>query len=417
MKPNDYAACLSLDWGEDEHAFVLQAHGGSKEQGTVPASAEALHGWLDRLHERYGGRPVAVVVEAGRNAVIHALWEHAWLTVYPVHPTASAKFREALVPSGAKDDIPDAVLLLELFHHHHDRLRALQPDTAETRELDLLVTARRDAVDHRTQLTNQLGSVLKGYFPQILELVGDEIYTPLPLDFLTRWPSLAAAQAARLTTLRQFYYRHNSRRPEVVEARLATLATARPLTTDEAVIRTGMLQMQMLVTLLRPLQKAIAQFDERIAEVFAAHPDAELFRDLPGAGPVLAPRLLVAFGADRTRYPDAASLQKHSGVAPVREKSGRQMWTHWRWHCPKFLRQSFVEWAGQTVPKSTWAKAYYCAQQERGVGHQAILRALAFKWQRILWRCWQDRVPYDESRYLAELKNHRSPYAASWPEN
>jgi transposase len=417
MNPDDYAACVALDWGEDEHAFVLQARQGSKEKGTVPAAAETLHGWFERLHARCDGKPVAVIVEAGRNAVLHALWEHPWLTVYPVHPTASARFREVLVPSGAKDDIPDADLLLELFHAHHERLRPLRPDTPETRRLDLLVTARRDAVDHRTLLTNQLRSVLKGYFPQLLELVGDELYTPLPLDFLARWPSLAAVQAARTTTLRQFYYRHRSRRSEVVEARLASVATARSLTTDPTIIETGVLQVQTLIALLRPLQKAIDQFDDRIAEAFAAHPDAELFAHLPGAGAVLAPRLLVGFGADRTRYPDPSSFQKYSGVAPVREKSGRQKWTHWRWHCPKFLRQSFVEWAGQTVPKCAWAKAYYRTQQEAGMGHHAILRALAFKWQRILWRCWQDRVPYDESRYLAALKKRHSPYAVSWAKN
>jgi transposase len=293
----------------------------------------------------------------------------------------------------------------------------LRPDTLETRRLDLLVTARRDAVDHRTQLTNQLNSVLKGYFPQFLDLVGDELYTPLPLDFLARWPSLSAVQAARTSTVRQFYHRHSSRRAQVIEERLAVVATARPLTTDAAVIATGVLQVQMLIALLRPLQKSIDQFDDAIAEAFAAHPDAELFAHLPGAGAVLAPRLLVGFGADRLRYPDAPSFQKYSGVAPVREKSCRQMWTHWRWHCPKFLRQSFVEWAGQTVPKCAWAKAYYRTQQEAGMGHHAILRALAFKWQRILWRCWQDRVPYDESRYLAALKKRRSPYAVSWTKN
>lgn len=417
MNPSDYAACLALDWGEDEHAFALQPRGGSKERGTVNAAAEALHGWLDRLHERFAGRPLAVVVEAGRNAVLHALWEHPGLTVYPVHPSASAKFREALVPSGAKDDIPDAELLLSLFHHHHDRLRPLRPDTPETRRLELLVTARREAVDHRTQLTNQLRSVLKDYFPQCLDLVGDELYTPLPLDFLARWPSLTAVQAARISTLRQFYHRHNSRRSEVIEARLAIVATARPLTTDTAVIAVGVLQVQLLIGLLRPLQKSIVRFDAEIAAAFATHPDHSLYCDLPGAGPTLAPRLLVGFGTDRTRYPAPASLQKYSGVAPVREKSGRQMWTHWRWHCPKFLRQTFVEWAGQTVPKCAWAKAYYHAQQQAGLGHHAILRSLAFKWQRILWRCWQDRVPYDEARYLAALKKRHSPYAASWSQN
>jgi hypothetical protein len=117
----------------------------------------------------------------------------------------------------------------------------------------------------------------------------------------------------------------------------------------------------------------------------------------------------VAFGTVRSRYPHASSLQKYAGVAPVTERSGRQIWIHWRWNAPKFLRQTWVEWAGQTIPKPAWARSYYLQQKRAGKHHQTILRALAFKWIRILWRCWQDRVPYDESRYIQSLIRQKSP--------
>jgi len=165
----------------------------------------------------------------------------------------------------------------------------------------------------------------------------------------------------------------------------------------------------MFVALLRIQQTHIAQLEQRIEEVFVTHPRASFFSALPGAGPNLAPRLLVAFGDLPDRYPDAASLQKYSGVAPVREKSGRQVWTHWRWHAPKFLRQTFVEWAGQTVIQCNWAKAYYRRRQRAGHDRQSILRSLAFKWIRILWRCWHDNTPYNEELYLHALKRRRSP--------
>ena len=141
--------------------------------------------------------------------------------------------------------------------------------------------------------------------------------------------------------------------------------------------------------------------------------DAALFRDLPGAGAVLTPRLLVAFGLDRDRYPDPTSLQKYAGLAPVREKSGGALWTHWRWQAPVFLRQSLVEWAGLTVMYSAWAKAYYQRMKAKGKGRHVILRALAFKWIRVLWKCWQTRTPYNEATYLHQLAHRKSPYAVA----
>jgi transposase len=147
----------------------------------------------------------------------------------------------------------------------------------------------------------------------------------------------------------------------------------------------------------------------QIAAFAQTLPDYALFQALPGAGPIYAPRLLAAFGEQRERYQSAAEVQKYAGVAPVTERSGKKCWVHWRLQCPKFLRQTFVEWAAETIPRSFWAGAYYRQQREKGCSHQAALRALAFKWIRILYRCWQARTPYDESTYLNSLRRRGSP--------
>lgn len=354
---------------------------------------------------------MAVAIEAGRNAVMHALVSYPWLVIYPVHPATSDRFRKAFIPSGAKDDIPDAQMLMTILAQHRQQLRVLTLDTAQTRELAALNEVRRGAVDRRTQLACELRSTLKCSFPQALELVGGDLWTPLALDFLERWPELALLHKARASSVRGFYIAHQSRRPALIDERLQFIARARPLTADRAVLDPAIVQIRLLAAVLRPLQQQIQQIEQRIAECFAAHPEAPLFAALPGAGPVLAPRMLVAFGTDRSKHPEAASIQKYAGVAPVKEKSGHLLWTHWRWNAPKFLRQTFVEWAGQTIPQCPWAKAYYLQQKRAGKHHQAILRSLAFKWIRILWRCWQDRIPYDNARYEAALTRRKSSLA------
>ena len=404
-----YAALIGFDWGNERHAIALRAGDEKIEQRTLEHSAENLHAWLDELQQRCGGRPVALAIESSRGAVIHALAQRDWITVYPIHPKTSARYREAFTPSGAKDDQPDADVLLALIERHRDRLTPLRREDDSTRRLDLFCRARRTAVDLRTQLLNRMQSLLQGYFPQVLELCGEDLGAPLALDLLARWPTLTALQKVRAATLRSFYYTHNVRRPETVEARVQRVTQARALTTDGVVIDVSVAQVHGLIAQLRPLQKHIAELEETIAQVFAAHPDAGLFRDLPGAGKVLAPRLAAAFGTDRTRYPDAESLGRYGGVLPVLERSGGRKWVHWRWSAPKFLRQTFVEWAKQTTRYCPWAAAYYDLQKSRGKRPQAIYRSLAAKWIRILWRCWHDRKPYDDARYCAALKDHASP--------
>jgi hypothetical protein len=123
----------------------------------------------------------------------------------------------------------------------------------------------------------------------------------------------------------------------------------------------------------------------------------------------LAPRLLVAFGEQRQRFTSAEELQKYAGIAPVTERRGKKSWVHWRLQCPTFLRQTFVEWAAESTRHSFWAQVSYQQQRDQGKAHHAAVRALAFKWIRIRFRCWQDRTPYDESVYLQALKRHRIP--------
>ena len=404
-------AWIALDWGDQKHAYALEDSAGTRERGMIEHSAQNLHQWFQGLAQRYGGRPVALAIEASRGALIHVLLAyHSWLSIYPVNPVTSARYRTAFKPSGAKDDLPDAEVLLELLRGHRHKLRALQPQDAATAKLRALVEARRDIVDRRTAVLNQLTSLLKSYYPQALDLVGN-LDSALAVKFLERWPELISLKSARPATLRRFYYQHQVRSGSLVEERLQQIRQTVALTTDEAIVSVAVLQLRQLLDELKGFQKHIPIFNEQIKRVFASHAEGHLFRHLPGAGPQLAPRLCVAFGTDRQAYGDPGQLQKYAGVAPVREKSGQQLWTHWRWRAPRFLRQSFVEWAGQTVRYSQWARVYYQRMIQKGKTHAVILRALAFKWIRILWKCWQTGIAYNEETYLRQLRHRHSPYA------
>ena len=256
-KSTEFAALIGLDWGWDSHAIALAPADGPTQTSTLKHSAESLHQWLDQLEKTYEGRAVAVAVEASKGAVVAALLERPWITVYPIHPATSTRQRSAFRPSGAKDDMPDALVLLFILQYHRDRLRPLQPDDEATRTLANLVEARRKAVDRRSLLANQLKSTLKNYFPQALDLVGEDLAIPMALDFLDKWPRLTDVQASKDITLRNFYYRHNIRRAELIQSRIDFRRSARLLTRDSAIIDVNVRIVRMLVAELRVLAEHI----------------------------------------------------------------------------------------------------------------------------------------------------------------
>jgi hypothetical protein len=250
--------------------------------------------------------------------------------------------------------------------------------------------------------------VLKGYFPHVLCWFA-ALDTPLFCDFLKRWPTLEAVQQTDDATLRTFFQAHHAHNRAINQQRMAGIRQALPATTDQAVIRASVMLVQALVEQVGCLTEAIARFAKEIDALTRSHVDFPIFASLPGAGPVHASRLISALGTDRSRYECVEDLLTFAGIAPIIERSGKTIVTHVRWFCPTFLRQSFHEFAGQSIQYSRWAKAFYRQQRMRGKDHQAAVRSLAFKWTRMIFQMWKSRTPYHERTYVAALQRRGSP--------
>lgn len=409
----NYAAWIGFDWGSEKHAVCLQPADSEKVQHSILEQKPAiLQDWITTLLTRFGGRKVALAIEQTRGAVLHFLLAFDFVHIYPIHPKSLKNYRAALYPSGAKDDPNDAELLLRFMMFHQQRLRPWVPDSPEIRWLYRMVEYRRKAVGRRTRITNELTQLLKEYFPAALDFAGD-LDRPMACDFLSKWPALDKLQKSDPKKITEFYRRHNCRSNQTINQRLEQIRSAVALTKDRAIIESSVLMVKTLIPQLRLLLRAIEVFEKNIEKTYRDLPDAAIFSSFPGAGAALAPRLLACMGSDRNRFNSAVQLAEYCGIAPVTERSGKSKWVHRRFACSKFLKQGFHEYAGHSIPHSDWARLYYHHKREQGKSHQEAVRVLAYKWIRIIYRCWKDSVPYDDATYLRSLKQKHPSWIES----
>lgn len=373
------------------------------EYGVIAHSPEAIEQWVLDLKERFNGQSVAICLELNIGPIVACLQKYSFITLFHVSPKALAKYRNAFTQSGAKDDPTDAYFQLDYFLNHGATLQRVTLDSEDTRIIQQLVKQRRAFVEQKCELCCRIRAKLKCYYPLMLTLFND-VDTSVFCDFVERWPDLSTLKKARSNTLVNFLKSRRSAQGTLNERRIQMVKAAKPLTEDEGVIMPNRYYVLALIQQLRQVLSTIKDYDSEIAYRFELHQDSQIFESFPASGAVNAPRLMAAFGSDRTRFSSALEVSTSSAIAPVTKRSGTKTIVHWRYQCAKFERQTFVEWAGQTVMKSFWARAFYEEKRSKGKSHQATLRALAFKWIRILYSCWKNKTLYDETQYLLKMR-------------
>ncbi len=411
-----YDLIVSIDRSDKSLAVVLlHPTSGVLGEQTVSTAVEDLDRWWRQLQADHPHAKLVVAFEQPAPNLVAFFAPRGAAAIYALNPSATWAYRRSLVVSHARTDSSDAKHQALFVLHHRADLKEWKPPAQSVVELDRLCEARRKFVDERTAMTNRLQATLKRYYPQALQLIHEDIWRTMNLEFLRRWPSPQALKKSRLATLKSFYHKHGSRSADRWEDRSAVLEALIPLVAEAPL--SDLVEVATLVDILEALNTAITRYDSAIAELFAKQPAAQLAQveAMPGAGPILSPRLYVAFAQFAETCPRAADFAAAVGVAPVTDQSGKMRKVYRRLRCDKHTRQTFVEWAKEACKHSTWAAAYVERRKKAGHGFHVILRGLAYKWIRILWRCWHDAVPYDEAKYLQRLREKGSPLVANTP--
>jgi transposase len=401
---------IGVDWADKEHAYAIRTPDGKLHFGSFKHKPDAIRQWVEQWVKQYPNLPLKLCIESSRGSLINALREFKQIEIFPVNPAAMSYFRKSEAHGGGKSDPVDARLILKYLEQKQSIMEPLRQDTPETTELRELTRQRRELVEERVALANQIGALWKEYFPAILELKPARAYTDFVIALVLRYPTLEEAQKAGKTRLRKFFYSIRSR--EKMEERLETLMKAIPITTDPVILRTRSRLCKSIATQIAALNVSIKGYDMEIKKQVQRHRDYLIVDKLPGASYTTKARIIVSLGDDRNRYDSAESLQAAAGIAPITERSGQSWRIYARWACSKFMKQTFHEYAGLSLTKCGWAKRYYNTMIAKGKSKQMARRALAYKWIRIIYRCWKNNQAYDEAHYLARMTASGSRYAS-----
>jgi transposase len=404
------AAWIGWDWADQHHDLFLLPAEGKSEKIRLANRPDKLHAWFKELGQRFDQRPVVLCLEAARLALLPILLEYPFLELYLINPKSLARFREVVRPSGSKSDELDCQLACQLIKSHRELLTPFVAEDPLTQELAQLVSFRRDLVNQRSALANQLKSLLKLYYPVALELLQQDTTTALAADLVLKFPTLRAIQAAPLHRVRKFFLGHRCRLTEGLQERLQAIATAVPVSSQAHWNNPNSFMACALADLLKAVVARVEELEERIRILAQQHPNQALAQSVPGAAAALEPRLMVVLGTHPETCPSAETLAVRDGVAPRRVQSGNACVIRRRLAKPQFQHQTWIEFAKCSVLECAWARDFVEAKTKAGKSYYTAIRALAYKWIRILHACWKNGGVYDESKYLAALKKNRSPY-------
>lgn len=385
-----------LDWATEDHAVaIVDTAGQVAQRFTVPHTVTGLRELVRRLTV---AGVTEVALERSDGPVIDTLLQ-AGITVVVISPNQLKNLRSRYRSAGNKDDRFDAYVLADTLRTDRARLRPLQPDSPATLALRATVRARKDLVAHRVAVCNQLRAHLQTAFPGAIGLFRD-LDSPISLTFLTRFDSQDRADwltPKRLGSWLASVSYSGRKDPTHLHTHLTSAPRGVTGPTGATLAHTT----RALVAVLRGLLEQIKALSTQIGDQLDRHADTQIFTSLPRTGTVRAARLLAEIGDCRTRFPDPDSLIGLAGVAPSTRRSGKHKTVTFRWAVNKHLRDAVCDFASDSIRAHPWAAQLYNQAITRGKDHPHATRILARAWLYIIWRCWQDHVPYDPDKHRA----------------
>ena len=401
------------DWAEDHHDIhLMDADGARLASRRLPEGLAGIRGFHE-LVAGYAEEPAQVVIgiETDRGLWVEAL-SVAGYQLFAVNPLAVARYRDRHQVSGAKSDAGDAKLLADLVRTDRHNHRPIAGDSPAVEAIKVLARGHQNLIWTRTRHTNTLRSALREYYPAALEAF-DDLADRDALAILGRAPTPVQGAHLSLSKIRSALKRAGRQRnidarSEQIQATLRTEQLAAPAAVTAAFGATT----RAAVGIIAELNRQIADLEHELATHFEAHPDADIYRSLPGLGVILGARVLGEFGDDPNRYTTAKSRKNYAGTSPLTIASGKKRAVLARHVRNRRLYDAIDQWAFCALLTSPGSRAFYDQHRAAGDLHHQALRALGNRLVGILHGCLRHHSAYSEHTAWAHRQTSPSTQAA-----
>lgn len=392
---------IGIDWSEKKHDLCFLNEVGEVLQ-TLKID-QTPYGFLelDKARQRLGVNAAECVIgiETAHNILIDFLIERGYPKLYVLPPNAVKSAQGRYRQSGAKSDAQDARLIADMLRTERDKYHAWVPDRPLTRQIRATISLIDYLTTEIWQVGNRLRAVLVRYYPTALEIFST-LDSPISLAWILQYPTPAVGQAVSYADFKVFLREHHHTQTKKWAACYARLQKVQVTAADE-IVQVYAQEAVLLAQLMSQMVQTKTRLLNELDQPYHQHPDCAIYQSLPSAGSYLEPALLAMLGDDRQRFPTAETLQALAGTCPVTKQSGKFRLVTFRYACDHQFRQIVQQWAKASIHQSPWASSYYESVRPHCSSENEAYRKLANRWLEILWRLWQDRLPYDEQKHLS----------------
>ena len=319
--------------------------------------------------------------------------------LYSLNPLKIKRYKESLKVSGNKNDDIDALAIAEYLRNNKSYTRELVYNSSEIERLKNLSIIHTRLTQNRARHINKLHFAVRQYFP-LQDTLFSNVGCTVQVKMLIKYPTFESLRSALDDKIIEFLKVHKYRRQVYIDRVINKIRNHAQLISPD-VEYAYQIEAVCLCKILLVLNEELKRVEKEMNKITDAHRTGNIFKSLPGAGNVLACKLLALFGDNKDRFDNYNGVQCLFGTAPKNYQSGPYHKVIMRKACNKSARAVLYKFAFSTLQFSKWAREYYDKQRAKGKTHSVAVRALSNKWVKVIYKIWKDEVFYDEAKKMS----------------